>query len=67
MEKGGGCVYLKQKDKIGEALQILNGVRELCIILEEGKDIPQSVYVVLQAAIERAVDILMDAAALDEK
>ena len=58
---------MKQKDKIGEALQILNGVRELCIILEEGKDIPQSVYVVLQAAIERAVDILMDAAALDEK
>ena len=58
---------LRRKDKIDEAVQILKGARELCVILEEGKDIPRPVYVVLQAAIERAVSILVDAAAPDEK
>ena len=49
---------LKEKDRIAEAVQILRGIRDLCIIFEEGRDIPSSTYIVLIAAIERAVRIL---------
>lgn len=49
---------LKEKDRIAEAVQIMRGIRELCIIFEEGRDIPSSAYIVLIAAIERAVGIL---------
>ena len=52
---------LKQKDRIGEAIQIINGIRDLCILLEVGKDIPHSAFVVLQTAAERAVSIMEEA------
>ena len=49
---------LKQKDRIAEAVQILRGIRDLCIILEEGKDKPCTTYIVFIAAIEKSVGIL---------
>lgn len=58
--KDGEDVGLKEKDEIAEAVQIMRGIRDLCIIFEEGKDIPRSAYIVLIAAIERAVGILED-------
>ncbi len=52
---------LNQKDRIGEAIQIVNGIRDLCIVLEAGKDIPRSAFIVLQTAAERAVSIMEEA------
>ena len=58
---------LKEQDRIDEAVQILRGIRDLCIIFEEGKDIPRSAYIVLIAAIERAVGILEDTKQTESK
>ena len=57
-ERAVNDVELKEKDKIGEVVQILSGVRDLCVILEEGQDIPCTAFAALQAAIERAIGIL---------
>ena len=58
---------LKEKDRIAEAVQILRGIRDLCIVFEEGRDIPSSAYIVLIAAIERAVGILETTEQSEEK
>ena len=52
---------LKQKDRIGEAVQILGGIRDLCILFEESRDIPHSAYIVLITAIDKVVGILEEA------
>ena len=58
---------LKEKDRLAEAVQIMRGIRDLCIIFEESRDIPRSAYIVLIAAIERAVGILEDTEQTESK
>ena len=58
---------LKRKDQIGEVIQILGGIRDLCIFFEEGRDIPRTVYVVIIAAIEKTVGLLEETAELSRK
>ena len=58
---------LKQKDRIEEMIQILGGIRDLCIFFEEAKNIPQTVYVVIIAAIEKVVGLLEETAELSRK
>lgn len=47
---------LKQIDQIEETAQILNGLRDFCMIIENPavKDVPETVFVVIGVALNRA-------------
>jgi len=60
---------LKDLDKIHEAEQLMNGIRDNLIMLENSsvKEIPPAVCVVLEAALEKAITLLNDIAVVIEK
>ena len=48
------------KDRIDEALEIMRGIKDICIVFEENreKDLPKTAYIVLEAALDRAIKSL---------
>lgn len=55
---------MKELDRLNRALQILNGARDLIILLESStlKEMPASVYVVFETVLEKAAYLLGDTA-----
>ncbi|MEY8335794.1 hypothetical protein AALB53_22350 [Lachnospiraceae bacterium 47-T17] len=53
---------LKERDRIEAAVEILDGIRDICIIFEEvrGKELPLGVFVVLETALEKAGRLLKE-------
>lgn len=51
---------LKQMDQLEEAIQVLNGMRELCVVLEHPKidDIPNAVFTVFEMSVTRASGLI---------
>ncbi len=60
---------LKDLDKIHKAEQLMNGIRDNLIMLENSsvKEIPPAVCVVLETALEKAITLLNDTAAVIEE
>ena len=54
---------LKQQDLIEHAGQILNGLRDFCVVLDEPElhTIPPTVFVVLQVGLEKAQALIAEA------
>ena len=54
----------QEKDQMEKICQILNGLRDLCILLESPgiKDIFPSIFILMETAIEKAVYLLETAA-----
>ena len=55
---------MKELDRLNHALQILNGIRDLIILLESStlKEMPVSVCIVFTTALEKAAALLDDTA-----
>ncbi len=56
-------VDLKQQDLIEHAGQILTGLRDFCVVLDEPElqTIPPTVFVVLQVGLEKAQALIAEA------
>lgn len=54
---------LKQQDLIEHASQILNGLRDFCVVLDEPEltAIPPTVFVVMQVGLEKAQSLITEA------
>lgn len=54
---------LKQQDLIEHAGQILNGLRDFCVVLDEPEltAIPPTVFVVMQVGLEKAQSLITEA------
>ena len=53
---------MKERDRIEAAVEILDGIRDICIVFEEvrGKELPMSVFIVLETALEKAGSLLKE-------
>lgn len=53
---------LKERDRVEAAVEILDGIRDICIVFEEvrGKELPRSVFIVLETALEKAGGLLKE-------
>ena len=53
---------MKERNKVEEAVEILDGIRDICIVFEEvrGKELPLSVFIVLETALEKAGGLLKE-------
>ena len=49
---------IREKDRIDEALEIMAGIKGLCVILEECRDPPRTAYIVIKTALNRAEELL---------
>ena len=53
---------MKERDKVEAAVEILDGIRDICVVFEEarGKELPLSVFIVLDTALEKAGELLKE-------
>lgn len=51
---------LKEKDRLAEAVELLEGCRDACIVFEERKEkeIPLTVFIVIETVLEKAAGLL---------